>query len=163
MKEISATITLSKSLRELLDGDLVDKIVTERDMALVASQVHYFILARTARGEFLNKGYRKTYTNQHKRRRLQDRGYTNEEVTLFMSGAMLGALQTEIKYSRGIPEAHVGYFDGQTDPDILDLASFHNVLGAGKNHVVREFVGLTNGEAASITNFLKRRIDKNLN
>ena len=74
----------------------------------------------------------------------------------------MDALHTVVTHEKGMPVAMVGYFEGKTDPEIFDLASFHNELGAGSNKVVREFIGLTKDEKKRVVTFINNRIGKNL-
>lgn len=124
--------------------------------------IHYFILACTAKGGYLNPGFNDTYSEPYRVTRLKKKGYTNEQVTLSFSRAMLDALHTVVTHEKGMPVAMVGYFEGKTDPEIFDLASFHNELGAGSNKVVREFIGLTKDETKRVVIFINNRVTKNL-
>lgn len=157
-KTISARVTLNKNLRELLNGGFPEKRVLEKDLAKAAAMAHYFILSRTARGEFLNRDAKTTYSSAYRTRRFRAKGYTNEQVTLSFTGAMLDALQSTVVYRKGNPTALIGYPENDTEPDVLDLAAFHNTLGAGKSRVVREFIGLTPAEEKQVISFLKKKI-----
>lgn len=162
MAKLDVRLIISPKLKNLLnDLSRLDEL-TRRDMARVAAMVQTIILRRTATGKYLNTDYHADYSTQYKRRRFKEKGYSNPAVTLYYTGEMLQGIRTEVTMKKGLPAATIGYPEDMNETREYRLASYHQTLGAGKNKVKREFIGLSASEEKRVREYLKRLIVRNL-
>lgn len=147
---------LSQDLRNLLTGNL--QYLLNLDVwNSTGALIEFTIRRRTERGVFLNAGYTKTYSKGWKRRRVK-RGRQVSHVDLFFEGNMLKALHSKGEIRPQLAVMSAGYITGLSEVQATNIAGFHNLTGAGKNRIIREFIGLTQDEADSIIT----RIEKDL-
>lgn len=90
-------------------------------------------------------------------------GLKTDTVDLFVSGDMLQGLRSKgLRRSDGTLRMEVGYIKGMSPARAIELANYHNRLGAGKSKTIRKFVGLTDEELADLIDTmeadLKRRM-----
>lgn len=91
------------------------------------------------------------------------KGLPTSNVDLTVSGDMLGGMRSASSRDEdGDISMIVGYIDGASPAEAMQLARYHNVEGAGKNEVKRVFVGLTDDEADEVFDHLQKDLLRNL-
>ena len=91
------------------------------------------------------------------------KGLQTAHVDLFDTGFMLGGMRSRGRQeSGGDIEMEVGYIEGLSPAEAIELANYHNRLGAGKSQTVRKFIGFTKKEADDILDGLEQDIEKGL-
>lgn len=120
---------------------------------------------RTERGVFLvgsspqPERYRSA---SHVKKRLKQ-GRPGSPVDLNLSAQMLDATKGRVERDgSGGLTIRYGYLPGLSDPQAIQLARYHQELGAGRSHVKRVFVGLTDQETEQALGILRREVLKRL-
>ena len=140
---------LSKRI-DLLFEVLRDEIILSR-AAFYARQI---IQERTLRGEFLSSdkaGYDEDYADKRTQRGLQ-----TSHVDLQFSGAMWGSFDHNIDVAK--LEIELGF----NRDELARIASYHDIHGAGRNKIIREFLGLTDEEYEEVANFIMDEYSKKI-
>ena len=91
------------------------------------------------------------------------KGLPTDTVDLSVTGSMLEGMRSE-STRRGdeLLEMLVGYIEGASPQEAMQIARYHNVEGAGKNEIKRVFVGLTEQEADDVLDDLEEDISEGL-
>jgi len=91
------------------------------------------------------------------------KGLPTGHVDLYDNGGMLAGLRSRADTDTdGDLEMEVGYIEGLSPGRAIELANYHNRLGAGKSEMIRKFVGLTDEEANDILDDLEADIQRRL-
>jgi len=91
------------------------------------------------------------------------KGLPTDHVDMTVTGGMLQGMRSQSgRDSDGNLDMLVGYIDGASPQEAIQLARYHNVEGAGKNEMKRVFVGLTEEEAEDILDDLEEDFSSNL-
>lgn len=128
-----------------------------RDEAILHRAGFYarqIIQERTLRGEFLrsDKGdYDEAYAEKR-----QQRGLQTSHVDLQFSGSMWGSFDHNVDAAR--LEIELGF----NRDELARIASYHDVHGAGRNKIIREFLGLTEAEQEELTNYLMQEYSREI-
>lgn len=125
----------------------VQAALASLDATAVIAYVDYAVKSRTQRGQFLpgSSPGAGQYSTGHKRTR-EKRGLQTARVDLLMTGRMLDATRGQTTTFADQVRIEYGYLDGLSEVEATRLATYHNVLGAGRSGVVRRFIGLTDSE-----------------
>ncbi len=147
-------VKLSQDLRNLLTGDL--RWILNLDVwDSTGALIEFIIRQRTASGVYLNSGYRNSYSKGWRRKRVK-RGRQVNHVDLLFEGDMLKAMQSRGEIRQNLATMSTGYLEGVSEVQAMKIAGFHNITGAGKNRIIREFIGLTDQEANRIIDQIEK-------
>jgi hypothetical protein len=92
------------------------------------------------------------------------KGLQTARVDLMDTGQMLAGMRAQAaREPGGDLQMEVGYIEGLSPAEAIQLANYHDRLGAGKSQVVRKFIGLTDTEAETILDDLEDEIEEGLN
>lgn len=126
---------------------LAQALRDEAALNRIAFYVRQIIEERTLAGRFLNPGARLQYSEAYEEKRAL-RGLPVNKVDLQFSGAMWGSFDHAIDLDR--LEIELGF----NREELARIASYHDLHGAGRNKVIREFLGLTDPEMEEVRNFI---------
>ena len=91
------------------------------------------------------------------------KGLPTGHVDLYETGGMLAGLRSRAETDDdGNLNMEAGYIKGLSPARAIELANYHNRLGAGKAETIRKFVGLTDPEADDILDDLENDITRRL-
>jgi len=91
------------------------------------------------------------------------KGLPTDTVDLSVTGQMLSGMRSQAgRESDGELEMLVGYIEGVSPQEAIQIARYHNVEGAGKNEIKRVFVGLTESEADDVLDSMEKDINRGL-
>lgn len=90
------------------------------------------------------------------------KGLPTDRVDLTDQGTLLGGMRSTVERDDDTLRMLVGYIEGASPQEALQIARYHNVEGAGKNEIKRVFVGLTDEEADEILDDIERDISSEL-
>lgn len=159
---MSIQTQISDDLAKLLNGNLIDHALTISDLNEVALQIESIIMMRTADGEFLNAGAERSYLSAGHKKKREKGGLQINHVDLFFSGDMLAGMRSRAILDKSEATVEYGFIDSESPVRAMELAGYHNETGAGKTHIVREFVGLTDDEIDRVFTVFEDRILGNL-
>lgn len=84
-------------------------------------------------------------------------------VDLYDTGGMLQGMRGRAETGTdGTLDLEVGYIEGLSPARAIELANYHNRLGAGKAETIRKFVGLTTEENKNVLDNLEADIKRRL-
>jgi hypothetical protein len=83
------------------------------------------------------------------------KGLPTGRVDLTDQGDMLSAMRSDATVQDDQVQMLVGYIDGASPQEAMQIARYHNIEGAGQSEVKRVFVGLTDEEADDIADDLE--------
>jgi len=90
-------------------------------------------------------------------------GLKTDTVDLIASGRMLDGMRSKsMRRSDGTLRMEVGYIQGMSEARDIELANYHNRLGAGKSKTIRKFVGLTDEETDKLLAIMEADIKRRL-
>jgi len=91
------------------------------------------------------------------------KGLPTDRVDLTDQGDLLSGIRSDAtRDSDGSLEMLVGYIEGLSPSEAIQIARYHNVEGAGKNEVKRVFVGLTSEEAEDVLDDIEEDVNRGL-
>lgn len=128
---------------EYLVQALKDEVIFNR----IGFLVRQLIEERLDKGEFLNSDARQHYSEDYAAKR-EERGLATNLVNLEFSGELLGSLDHAFDQDKLILEL------GFNRDELARIASYHDVHGAGRNRIIREFMDLTDAEAQIVHDYM---------
>lgn len=91
------------------------------------------------------------------------KGLQTGHVDLYDTGGMLQGMRGRAETGTdGTLDLEVGYIEGLSPARAIELANYHNRLGAGKAETIRKFVGLTTEENKNVLDNLEADIKRRL-
>jgi len=126
---------------------LARSIADEKIMNEIAFYIRNLIEERTLAGQFLNPDARKQYSDLYAEKR-EARNLPTDRVDLQFSGAMWGSFDHNVDLEK--LQIELGF----NREELAKIASYHDVHGAGRNKIIREFLGLTEAELEEVNNFI---------
>jgi len=130
--------SLTEQVREDLPGDETSYFTTSEDALWLVVEGGYEAIRRA-------------------------KGLPTDHVDMTVTRGMLQGMRSQAgRDSDGNLDMLVGYIDGASPQEAIQLARYHNVEGAGKNEMKRVFVGLTEEEAEDILDDLEDDVTQNL-
>jgi hypothetical protein len=90
------------------------------------------------------------------------KGLPTSRVDLTDTGDMLDAMRSSATRRDGELDMQVGYIEGASPAEAMQIARYHNVEGAGQSEVKRVFVGLTDQEAEDVLDQAEEDIGRGL-
>ena len=130
--------SLTEQVREDLPGDETSYFTTSEDALWLVVEGGYEAIRRA-------------------------KGLPTDHVDMTVTGGMLQGMRSQAgRDSDGNLDMLVGYIDGASPQEAIQLARYHNVEGAGKNEMKRVFVRLTEEEAEDILDDLEEDFSSNL-
>lgn len=139
-------------------ADEIDVALTEMQTAPVIAHLDLIVQQRTDRGEFLPGSApdaRRYRSSSHKKRR-QKRGLPIDRVTLSLDGDMRRGTRGRTSGGAGELVIEYGYIEGESEARATELASYHQIHGAGRGGPVRKFIGVTREEEDHVVEQLRR-------
>lgn len=132
-------------------GSLTDQVRDE----LPEDEVSYFTTSEDALWLVVEGGYKAVR---------QAKGLPTDRVDLTDQGDLLRGMRSAAHrdVDDGTLQMVVGYIEGASPQEAMQIARYHNVMGAGKNEVKRVFVGLTDSEAEDVLDDVEDDLRKRL-
>lgn len=146
----------------------VDDSVKQKDIDYAGAQIQSIILLRANRGMYLNQttggsASKRQYKSESYKKKRAKRGLPTDRVTLFYgSVGVLEGMRYRGKVRQGEVALEVGYLPGLSEARATEIAGYLNDTGAGINHVIYRYIGLTSAEERSVIDKLRRRIAGNI-
>lgn len=153
-----------ENLRAALVGNLEHALENARLLkhaAYAAQAAESIMLLRTRQGNYLNEGHRRKYSPAWAKRREKE-GLATDHVYLYFRGNLLQDIKTKTELKSDSATVEVGYIEGMSDPESIQLATYFNVAGAGRNRVLYKYVGLTDAEIDRLETVIAARIAEEL-
>lgn len=139
--------------------DAVLRAVKRVNTDSVIAHIDQVVKFRTRRGEFLegsSPGAGRYRAASHIKAR-ETRGRQIERADLFFEGNMLRATRGQASVDGPNLVIEWGYIEGQSEEEAMTLARYHSIDGAGRNHFLRVFIGITRKEGDVIVAGFSRR------
>ena len=133
---------------------LQEEIAAEVILSGVALLARQIIEERTLAGRYLEGGG-KPYSKAYARKR-QKRGLQTARVDLQFSGAAWGSFD----HALDVRQAEISL--GFNRDELARIMSYHDEKGAGKNRVVRAFMGLTDQEQEKVAEYILEKAGKRI-
>lgn len=89
-------------------------------------------------------------------------GLPTANVDLNVTGQTLQGMRVRVTREGDGVSIEIGYIEGLSPQEAIQVAEYHNRLGAGKNKVLRKFVGLTSSESDDVVSFLEKELEREL-
>ena len=147
---------VSEALKRGL-ADELRRAMKRMRTARILARIEAIVQLRTARGEYLEGSSPDagTYSEGHRRKR-EKKGLPTDRVDLFFDGRMTGAWRGRPRFEQDALLLESGYITGLSESEAEQLASYHNIEGAGTAHVKHIFVGLTDAEEDEVFDMNER-------
>lgn len=140
---------------EILSKEIRGTIILNR----VAKLVSQIIEQRTLAGKFLNSNAPTNYSASYEKKRLNRPGGSLPVsfVDLQFEGNMWGSFDFNFDLNKA--EIELGF----NRDELAKIASYHDVYGAGKNKVLHQFLGLTDSELETVSEFMLKEMGEVIN
>ena len=140
----------------------VQDTLTEADLKEIAEMGLSIIKLRTRRGKYLpGSKSPAAYSPGHARVR-RKLGLPTNRVTLFMGEVgVLEGIKTRVKSEGGEISAEIGYIEGKTEQEALQIGRWLDTEGAGVNKVRYRHIGFTSSERDRLVQFAKKLSERN--